>query len=263
MQAGMRDGRCIASGRGSCAPASTVEPPVFNPRPRIDAFAITPHHTAWVIDDALLEPERLVHFACVQRGRFANAPHNAYPGPELRAPEGVVQALERWFSLHLRNRCGLRRVQRATAKLALTTTPPHALQPRQSICHIDRLETQPGQRIAASVLYLFDEPALGGTSFYMPRRPLDEIAALLRDSASMTPEQFEATHGVAPGYMVDSNSWFGRVATVPARFNRLVAYSGTIFHSGDIRQPDLLRDGPRAGRLSLNGFFVGSRPLGA
>lgn len=236
---------------------------MFNPRPRIEAFPITPTITGWVIDDALLEPDRIVDAACAERARFGEAVHNAYPGPELRVPDAIVQSLERWFSQHLRERCGLRRVQRATAKLALTTTAPRALQPRQSICHVDRLATQPGQRIVASVLYLFDEPLLGGTSFYMPRRPLADIAALLRDSASMSAAQFEAAHGIAPGYMVDSNAWFQRVATVPARFNRLIAYSGTVFHSGDIRRPDLLRDDPRTGRLTLNGFFVGSRPLGA
>lgn len=259
----MTDGRRIAPYPRSCSLVRLPEPPVFNPRPRIEAFAITPQITGWVIDDALLEPERLVELACAQRAQLVDAPHNAYPGPELRLPEALVQSLERWFSLHLRDRVGLRHVQRATAKLALTTTPPQALQPRQSICHIDRLETQPGQRIVASVLYLFDDPALGGTSFYMPRRRLEEIAALMRDSASMSAAQFEAAHGIPPGYMVESNAWFQRVATVPARFNRLIAYSGTVFHSGDIRRPELLRDDPRTGRLSLNGFFVGSRPLGA
>lgn len=236
---------------------------MFNPRPRIEAFAITPQITGWVIDDALLAPERAVEFACAQRARFADAPHNAYPGREQRVPEAWLQSLERWFSQHLRERCGLRRVQRASAKLALTTTAPQALTPLQSICHVDRLETQPGQRIVASVLYLFDDASLGGTSFYMPRRPLDDIVPLLRDAASMDAVRFEAVHGIAPGYMVDSNPWFQRVATVPARFNRLIAYSGTVFHSGDIRELARLADDPRSGRLTLNGFFVGSRPFGA
>lgn len=236
---------------------------MFNPRPRIEAITITPQQTCWVIDDALLEPERLVEFACAQRGAFDDAPHNAYPGPELRLPDTLVQPLERFFSQHLRERFELRRVQRATARLSLTTRRPQALQPPQSICHVDRMEMQPGQRIVASVLYLFDNPALGGTSFYMPRRPLEDIAALLRDSATLDAAAFETRHGIAPGYMVESNDWFQRVATVPAKFNRLIAYSGTMFHSGDIRRPDLLTGDPRTGRLSLNSFFVCTRPFGA
>lgn len=236
---------------------------MFNPRPRIEAITITPQQTCWVVDDALLEPDRLVALAEAERSNFDDAPHNAFPGPELRLPDAFVQPFEQWFSLHLRDRFGLRRVQRSTARLSLTTRPPASLQPRQSICHVDALDMQPGQRILATVLYLFRDPALGGTSFYMPRRPVGAIAALLRDSASMTAQEFQSRHGIAPGYMVDSNDWFQRVATVPARFNRLIAYSGTMFHSGDIRRPDLLSQDPRAGRLSMNGFFVCSRPFGA
>jgi hypothetical protein len=236
---------------------------VFNPRPRIEALAVTPQQTCWVVDDALLAPDRWVELAVAERSRFDDAPHNAYPGPELPLPADVVQAFQRWFSLHLRDRVGLRRMQRATARLSLTTRSPASLQPRQSICHVDAFDLQPGQRIAATVLYLFDDPALGGTSFYMPRRPLEDIAVLLRDSATMTPDAFEARHGIAPGYMVDSNAWFQRVATAAPRYNRLIAYSGTMFHSGDIRRPDLLRDDPRTGRLSVNGFFIGSRPFGS
>lgn len=261
----MTDGGCLPHGGPPCSSwfPPAPDPTVFNPRPRIEAVAITPQQTCWVVDDALLERERLVEFACAQRGAFDDAPHNAYPGPELRLPDSVVQPLERFFSQHLRERFGLRRVQRATARLSLTTRRPQALQPRQSICHVDRMDMQPGQRIVASVLYLFHSPALGGTSFYMPRRPLEEIAALLRDSATMTAAEFESRRGIAPGYMVESNDWFQRVATVPAKFNRLIVYSGTMFHSGDIRLPDLLTDDPRTGRLSLNGFFVCTRPFGA
>ena len=237
--------------------------PLFNPRPRIDAVAITPQQTCWVIDDALADPRAWVDFAARQRDRFEDSQRNAYPGPELALSAPITQALEAFFSQHLRDRLGMRRVQRTTARLSLTTRAPHDLQPRQSICHVDRLDMQPGQRIAACVLYLFEDPALGGTSFFMPRRPLGELAPLLRDSASMTADGFHARHGIAPGYMVDSNDWFQRVATVPARFNRLIAYSGTVFHSGDIRRPDLLTDDVRDGRLALNGFFLGSRPLSA
>lgn len=234
---------------------------MFNPRPRIEAVPITPRETCWVVDDALLEPERWVDFAATHAERFEDAPHNAYPGSELRLPDDATQALSMFFSMHLRDRLGARRVQRAVAKLALTTRAPQALQPRQSICHVDRLETGPGQCIAASVLYLFGDAELGGTSFYMPIRPFDEIVTLLRDSADLDAVQFEARHGIAPAYMTDSNAWFHRIATVPARFNRLIIYSGAVFHSGDIRSPEKLTADPRTGRLSLNGFFVCSRRL--
>jgi hypothetical protein len=51
------------------------------------------------------------------------------------------------------------------------------------------------------------------------------------------------------------------LATVPARYNRIVFYEGTLFHSGEIARPDLLTRDPRSGRLSLNGFFNCRRNL--
>lgn len=234
----------------------------FNPRPRIEAVPVGPTH-AWVIDDALLDPAAWVAFAAAQAPRFEDSPHNAYPGPELRLPDAVSQPLDTFFALHLRERLGARRVQRMYARLSLTTRAADALQPRQRVCHVDRLDVGPGEVLGASVLYLFDDAALGGTSFYRPLRPAAEILQLLRDSAQLDTATFDARYGWPAGYMVDGNAWFERVATVPARFNRLVVYNGALFHSGDIRHPERLSPDPRRGRLSLNGFFACTRRLSA
>jgi hypothetical protein len=110
--------------------------------------------------------------------------------------------------------------------------------------------------IAASVLYLFHDPALGGTSFYRPRRPGPVIDRLVADSLTLEASDFAARHGVQRGYMTDGNQHFERVATVPAAWNRLIFYDGEIFHSGDIAQPLLMSSDPARGRLTLNGFFT-------
>lgn len=236
---------------------------MFNPRPRIEAAPIAGRHACWVVDDALLDPHAWRRFAVEHAGRFEDSPHNAYPGPEMRLPDALSQPLSTFFSMHLRDRLGARRVQRMYARLSLATRAPHELQPRQSIPHVDRLEAGTGQMIGASVLYLFDDADLGGTSFYAPKKPLPEMATLLRDSAELSADGFATRHGIAPGYMTGSNDWFERLSTVPAKFNRLIVYDGSIFHSGDIRRPDLLDADPLRGRLTLNGFFVCSRRLAA
>ena len=41
-------------------------------------------------------------------------------------------------------------------------------------------------RIGASVLYLFKDPALGGTNFFVPRRPQAEIDLLVHESGTLT-----------------------------------------------------------------------------
>ena len=238
-------------------------PPVlrFHPRPRVEAVPLAGGHHCLVIDDALAEPEAWVEHAAASRARFAETEGNAYPGPELRLPEPAVAALDDFFALHARRALGGRRTLRRTARLSLATRQPEQLQPRQWLCHVDRLDLGAGESIAASVLYLFREPALGGTAFFRPRRPAGEVIALIQESAKLGPAEFRQRHGLTPCYMTEDNHWFESVATVSASFNRLIFYPGSHFHSADIRQPDRLSPDPRTGRLTLNGFFICRRSL--
>ncbi len=113
------------------------------------------------------------------------------------------------------------------------------------------------------MLYLFKEPALGGTSFFVPSRPQPEIDKLVHDSSTMDADAFAARYALARDYMRDSNAFFRRVLTVPARWNRMIFYAGSLFHSGDIAHTELLTDQPGTGRLTLNGFFTCSRGAAA
>lgn len=234
---------------------------MFNPNPRIQVLPITPRNACYVIDDALREPQRWVEYAAAHAAQFVESPRNAYPGPELRMPDAISAQLDAYFAAHVRGRLGARRTLRMYSRLALATRAPETLHPRQWLCHIDRLEAEPGQSIAASVLYLFGDAALGGTSFYLPKRPLAQIAQLVQDSGAMDAAAFSAKYRLQPGYMAASNDWFHQVLTVPARWNRLIFYPGTVFHSGQMPAPERLSADPRTGRLTLNGFFVCRRAL--
>lgn len=234
---------------------------MFNPNPRVQEVAITPRHSCYVIDDALLEPQRWVEWARAHRDDFAEAGRNAFPGPELTLPEEATAQFAAFFDRHVRSLLGARRTLHATTRLSLVTRPPQELSPVQQLCHVDARELAPGELRAACVLYLFHAAALGGTAFYMPARPLPEVTALLHDAATLPAAEFSARHGLAPGYMTASNPWFRKVLGVPARWNRAVFYSGTVLHSGEIARPDLLTDDPATGRLTINGFLTCRRSL--
>jgi hypothetical protein len=236
--------------------AAGAPPLRFRSPPRIDAVPLGDGRVCLVIDDALADPHAWVEFAAAQRERFVESTANAYPGPELPLPADAVEALDGYFAQHARRELGGRRTLRRHGRISIATRAPSALSPRQWLCHVDRMEAVPGEAIAASVLYLFDDPALGGTAFFRPRRPLPEIGALVQASARLGPDAFRAYSGLAPGYMTASNPWFERVAAVPARFNRLIFYPGSIFHSPDLGAPEKLDPDVRRGRLTLNGFFV-------
>jgi hypothetical protein len=229
---------------------------MFNPAPRTEAVPIAGLGHCLVIDDALTDPEGWVQFAIEHRERFATPAFNAYPGVELRLPDAVSARLDAFFAQHVRERLGARRTLRMYSRLSLVTRSPASLAPTQWICHRDRMELEPGRCVAACVLYLFDDPALGGTSFFAPRRSPRETAQLVHDSGAMAPSAFTARYGIEPGYPVDSNAWFDKVLTIAPRFNRLIFYDGMLFHAGDITAPEKLDADPRRGRLTLNGFFT-------
>jgi len=232
---------------------------MFNPHPKIEEIPIDAAHACLVIDDALLEPEKLVALARLRRDRFAMAPHNAYPGLELRMPDAFSAQLDDFFRLHIRARLGARRTLRMYSRLSMVTLPPAQLQPRQSICHRDRLDPAANRCIAASVLYLFHDSELGGTSFYAPRQAGEPLDRLLIDSGSLAAGEFTRLHGIAPGYMTEGNRYFEKLLTVPARWNRLIFYDGSLFHSGHITHPGKLDVDPETGRLTVNGFFTCSK----
>jgi hypothetical protein len=228
---------------------------MFNPAPRLgklpfaDGFCV-------VVDDALQDPVALRDFAAAQRARFVQAPFNAYPGIELGLTGPIEAALGEFFDRHIRALLGGRRRVRMNCRLAMTTTPPDELQPRQCIPHRDSAWIQPQHLACASVLYLFDEPALGGTSFYRPRQDAQATARLVHDSSTMDAAAFGAKHGIGPGYPSGTTRYFEQLASVPARFNRMIFYDGRLFHSGDIADARALDDDPLRGRLTLNGFYT-------
>lgn len=229
---------------------------MYNPAPTIETLPLFDGHAVHVIDDALLEPRRVVELACQHRDAFEVAGFNAYPGPELRMPDPVSARLDAFFAEHLRARLGARRTERMYSRLSMVTFPPARLAPTQWIAHRDRFDLPADRCAVASVLYLFDDARLGGTRFYRPRRPAAEIERLVADSAVLAPDAFTARYGIPPGYPGDGDSWFECVATVAPRFNRMIFYDGSLFHAGHIPRPDLLDGDPARGRLTLNGFFL-------
>ncbi|MCZ8236127.1 MAG: DUF6445 family protein [Inhella sp.] len=226
----------------------------FNAQAVVQDLHLGRGRTVHVIDDALVDPQAVVDWAALVR--FDPPQTNAYPGGVTGVPEALRDALDGFFAQHLRTRMGARRTLDMYARLSMVTLSPAQLRPGQWLCHKDRTALDPSAVLmAASVLYLFHDPALGGTAFFEPRRSAAEIQALVDDAQTLDNARFADRYGVAPGYLTESNDYFEKVAEVPARWNRLIFYDGGLFHSGCVRQPVRLTDDPRTGRLTLNGFF--------
>ena len=225
----------------------------FNPKPTIHTRPLPGDRQVVVIDDVLLDPDGLVAWA---RGQaFREPPGYPYPGVVVPGPPGLSARFVDFFAQHARSTLGARRTLEHDVRLSMVTTPPERLDPRQWQCHRDRMTTDPTIVFVASVLYLFREPALGGTSFYVPRQSPAATDRMIIDSQRLDARQFADRYGLEAGYMDGGNAYFDCVERVPAAWNRMILYDAGVFHSGDIGRPDLLSTDPAAGRLTANGFF--------
>ncbi len=219
---------------------------------------VTPRDFCVIVDDFLAEPHALVDYASTHRGEFGH-PNVGYPGVQIRVNDDAMGEIYRFVRSRmskeysfLRGRIGIRSL------LSMVTLPPERLSFMQRICHVDPHAGE-GRAKYAALVYLFDEPRLGGTSFYRWRNEgvVWQGVKLLRSDvaqgeAFMT-KHFESLRG-PPSYMTGDDV-AELVYTVPPRFNRFVFYSGDLPHTGAVEAPELLSDDPSKGRLTLNLFF--------
>ena len=228
----------------------------FNPEPAVGFVPLPGGAQVVVVDDVLLDPDALVAWAA--RQAFRPPRGFPYPGVVVPSPAGLSAGCADFFARHVASALQARRTLAHDVRLSMVTTPPSQLAPTQWQCHRDGI-APPHSVYVASVLYLFRDPALGGTSFYVPRQSPDAIERLLRDSRALDAQAFGARHGLQAGYMDGSDAYFECVARVPAAWNRMILYDAGFFHSGDIGRPDRLSADPAVGRLTANGFFNCSR----
>jgi len=225
----------------------------FNPHPTISAVPLPGGSEVVVMDDVLLDPDGLVDWACA--AAFHPPLGFPYPGLIAAAPAGLSARLADHFAQHARPRLGARRTLQHEARLSMVTTPPELLDPVQWQCHRDRVTTDMSVLYIGAVLYLFRDPALGGTSFYVPRQSPEETDRIVYDSQTLDAEQFSARYRIHAGYMDGGNAYFDCVARVPPAWNRFILYDAGHFHSADIGRCRLTDD-PAAARLTLNVFFT-------
>ncbi len=234
---------------------------MFSPNPRIEPVRLEGGTVCYIVDDALAEPEAAFQYAVQRREQFQPCEPNGYPGVTLALPEHLGPAILNFFATQMRRRFDARRLMHGMCRYSMVTLPAGALRPLQMLCHRDDPVGSPEYSVAGAVLYLFRDEGLGGTSFYQPARSHEEIVRLFGDARSMSSEQFAASHGIPRTYMSGSNPYFTRIATVAAKWNRLVFYDASILHSGDILAPQRLSADPATGRLTLNFFFSSRRNL--
>jgi hypothetical protein len=206
-----------------------------------------------VIDDFAVATDRLVEYACAA-GDYGPDRTSLYPGLRASLPRGyVVEVLNRLFALFVQ-------VYRVPTDLSmkpvhtvysLITTPEAELEPRQCVPHFD--STQPHY---LAVLHYLNAGAFCDTGLFRHRETgLERVTPATVDDFIRASEAWTERHGPPPrAYIKGTTQQFELYERIEYRPNRLVAYPGSLLHSGLVDPAVDINGDPRTGRLTANIF---------
>jgi len=105
------------------------------------------------------------------------------------------------------------------------------------------------------LLYLCNEEH-GGTAFYRHKATgLQQVTADNREHFLDVYYDELNARPPAQRYFDDSDASFEFLGMMPARFNRLVVYRGSLLHSAVVNPRLSINANPLTGRLTLNSFY--------
>lgn len=212
-------------------------------------------HDIVFIDDFLADPQPLLQAA--HRASYTPCPgateRKGYPGVRAPVPADYSAELTALMEPLMRQNFGVPGdlpLRKSECAFSLTTVRPEELGPLQRTPHFDA--STPHHM--AVLLYLCG-PEHGGTAFYRHKATgVQQVTADNREAFLARYNDELAARPPAPRYFDDSDAQFEFLGRMPARFNRLVVYRGSLLHSA-IVDPQRLSADPRAGRLTVNSFY--------
>jgi len=231
------------------------EPFAIRMPPDIQSVAIG-EHQAIIMDDFLVDPHQLLEIAT--RSAFAPYPNlesrKGYPGIRAEAPSDYSQTIAEFLVPLIQTNFGLSAelpMRKSMCAFSLTTQPPADLGPLQCTPHFDA--STPHHM--AILLYLCDGRH-GGTGFYRHNATgLQQITEATREHYLDTYYAEINARRPAQRYFDDSDAQFTLLGMIPAKFNRMVIYPGSLLHSACLNPAISLSANPRAGRLTVNSFY--------
>lgn len=223
--------------------------------PVIQSVAVGEHQIVF-IDDFLQEPGQLC--AAALQSQFSEYPgvdqKKGYPGLRAAVPaaysENLTDFLEPLIKANFQVPAQLA-IRKSVCAFSLTSVRPEDLGPLQRTPHFDA--STPYHM--AVLLYLCDE-SHGGTGFYRHNSTgLQQITADTRDTYLDAYYQEINKRRPPARYFDRTDEQFTFLGMIPARFNRLVVYPGSLLHSACINPARSISSDARTGRLTANTFY--------
>jgi len=213
-------------------------------------------HQALIIDNFLVDPHAMLQAATkVPYEPYPNfESRKGYPGIRAKAPGDYSLNLTALLEPLIKANFDVPQqlpLRKSMCAFSLTTMPPEELGPLQRTPHFD---ASTPYHIAV-LLYLCDEHH-GGTGFYRHNATgLQQITAATREH--YLDAYYKEINAEVPAqrYFDDSTNHFTFLGMIPAKFNRLVVYKGSLLHSACVNPALGLESDPLKGRLTVNTFY--------
>ncbi len=232
-----------------------TKPFAINPEADLQVLDIG-EHQALMIDNFLLDPDAMLTLACQSRfDRYPGyAEQKGYPGLRALAPSDysacITDFLEPIIKAHFQvpEHMALRK---SVCAFSLTTMPAQELGPLQRTPHFD--SSTPHHM--AVLLYLCNERH-GGTGFYRHKATgLQQITDSTREH--YLDVYYAEINALRPAqrYFDGGNEHFDFLGMIPARYNRLVIYRGSLLHTACVNPAISINAQADSGRLTVNTFY--------
>ena len=207
-----------------------------------------------VIEDLWPDPQLLVDIAAQRSDYSARSLY--YPGVRSSAPPEYGHAITNQLSDVVRSTFALQGTLKITdSTFSLVATPADKLVAFQRVPHFDSTDVN---RLA--LLHYLCGPEQGGTSFYRHRASGTEVITEENRERYIRGINAEVkANGMPPASFIDGDTpMFERIAKYECLFNRALVYRGRNLHS--VNTPPAFRPSldPRAGRLTVNTFWLAS-----
>lgn len=213
-------------------------------------------HQALIIDNFLEDPDAMLEIAA--RSEFLPYPGYAdrkgYPGVRAPAPANYSYSITTFLEPLIKTHFSVPEqldIRKSICAFSLTTMLAEELGPLQRTPHFDA--STPHHM--AVLLYLCDDRH-GGTGFYHHNATgLQQITEDTREHYLDAYYEEINANRPAQRYFDDSNEHFKFLGMIPAKYNRLVIYHGSLLHTACINPTLSIDNNPRTGRLTVNTFY--------
>lgn len=206
-----------------------------------------------ILDDFALDTGDVIRYA-VQSASFALDEAYVYPGVRAKPPREYIEEIVRVLGPLLGQvysiPAGL--ALAVNAYYSLVATPPEDLQVLQRVPHFDS-----NTRHFYAVTHYLNPGDFGGTGLFRHKPTgFENVTEDRLQAYAQAGDSYLRAHGDPPAeYIRTTDDHYELFEAIDYRPNRLIAYPGSLLHSGLIDPDRDINPDPATGRLTAN-FFM-------